>query len=366
MLRVLVADDQPDVLEAARLLLKGEGHLAVTAGSPDAVLKAAAAQPFDLMLLDMNYARDTTSGGEGLDLLHGLRSSGITTPVVVMTAWGSVDLAVEAMRRGACDFVQKPWDNARLIDTIGRYGAQARRARTDLEIARSIQQNLMGRTHMEIPGFEAAARCLPAGVVGGDYFDFLPTPERALGVVLADVSGKGIGAALLMAHLQAAIRSRPELAGSPKQLAESVNRLFWASSPQEQYATVFYGVCQDRGCGNRVMRFISAGHPGAMVLNPDGTASPLLSNGTPIGMFQDWNGDEAEVELAPGARIVLVSDGVLDAGIESGPEFGVEGVLQCLASSRPTNTTACLDELLSSATRRGGSDDMTAVVIHVS
>src|SRR6476619_1681383 len=117
-MRVLVGDDQSDVLEAARLVLKGGGHMTVTASTPAAVLHEARKQPFDVLLLDLNYARDTTSGGEGLDLLNGLRASGVHAPVVVMTAWASVDLAVEAMRRGASDFVQKPWDNARLLTIL--------------------------------------------------------------------------------------------------------------------------------------------------------------------------------------------------------------------------------------------------------
>src|SRR6185295_9650105 len=105
----LVADDQQDVREALRLLLKGEGFAIDTASSPAAVLEAAKTKEFDALLIDLNYTRDTTSGREGLDLLGRLVGLDATLPVVVMTAWGSVDVAVEAMRRGARDFVQKPW-----------------------------------------------------------------------------------------------------------------------------------------------------------------------------------------------------------------------------------------------------------------
>ena len=116
--RVLVCDDQPDVLEALRLLLKGQGWQTVTADSPRRLLETVRGGPFDLILTDLNYTRDTTSGQEGMDLLASLEAQGNTVPVVVMTAWGNVDLAVEAMRRGACDFVQKPWDDNRLLATI--------------------------------------------------------------------------------------------------------------------------------------------------------------------------------------------------------------------------------------------------------
>ncbi len=129
--RVLIADDQPDVLEALRLLLKGEGFEAVTVSSPADVLEAVERSDYDLALVDLNYTRDTTSGQEGLDLLSRIRGLDATLPVVVMTAWGSVEGAVEAMRRGARDYVEKPWDNERLLTTI----------RTHVELARALRRS---------------------------------------------------------------------------------------------------------------------------------------------------------------------------------------------------------------------------------
>ena len=128
--RILIADDQPDVLESLRLLLKSEGYQTQPASSPAAVLELARGGPIDAALIDLNYTRDTTSGREGLDLLSRLRDTDDSLPVVVMTAWGSVDLAVEAMRRGARDFVQKPWENARLLSIV----------RTQVELARALRQ----------------------------------------------------------------------------------------------------------------------------------------------------------------------------------------------------------------------------------
>ncbi|MGD8897521.1 MAG: sigma-54 dependent transcriptional regulator, partial [Acidobacteriota bacterium] len=127
--RVLVADDQADVLEALRLLLKAEGYTIETAASPAGILAALEAHEFDVLLMDLNYARDTTSGQEGLDLLSRIQGLDPMLPVVVMTAWASVDVAVEAMRRGARDFVQKPWENARLLSIIGTQAELARALR---------------------------------------------------------------------------------------------------------------------------------------------------------------------------------------------------------------------------------------------
>jgi len=127
--RILIADDQPDVIEALRLLLKGEGFAIESATAPSGVLAVLEAREFDVVLIDLNYARDTTSGQEGLDLLTRLQAVDATLPVVVMTAWGSVDVAVEAMRRGARDFVQKPWENQRLLTIL----------RTQVELGRALR-----------------------------------------------------------------------------------------------------------------------------------------------------------------------------------------------------------------------------------
>jgi DNA-binding NtrC family response regulator len=128
--RILIADDQPDVLEALRLLLKREGFQIESVASPAAVLGALKSKEFDLLLIDLNYTQDTTSGTEGLDLLTRVGQADATLPVVVMTAWGTVEVAVEAMRRGARDFVQKPWENARLLSVL----------RTQIELSRALRE----------------------------------------------------------------------------------------------------------------------------------------------------------------------------------------------------------------------------------
>src|SRR3569832_2199482 len=128
--RILIADDLPDVLEALRLMLKAEGYQIESAASPAAILAAIEARDFDVVLMDLNYTRDTTSGQEGLDLLNRIQSLDTTLPVIVMTAWGSVELAVEAMRRGASDLILKPWDNARLSAIL----------KTQIELGRALRK----------------------------------------------------------------------------------------------------------------------------------------------------------------------------------------------------------------------------------
>src|SRR5579884_1088735 len=117
-MRILIGDDQPDVLEALRLLLKREGYKTDSAESPQQILQSVRNRDYDLAIIDLNYTRDTTSGQEGLELLGRIQALDPTLPVIVMTAWGSVELAVEAMRRGARDFIQKPWENERLLTVL--------------------------------------------------------------------------------------------------------------------------------------------------------------------------------------------------------------------------------------------------------
>src|SRR5579884_80793 len=130
--RVLIADDQADVLEALRLLLKGEGYQIEAVNAPAAIVSALESRDFDVVIMDLNYTRDTTSGEEGLDLLTRIQAIDSMLPVVVMTAWGSVGLAVEAMRRGARDFIQKPWENERLLSIV----------KTQIELSNALRRGM--------------------------------------------------------------------------------------------------------------------------------------------------------------------------------------------------------------------------------
>jgi DNA-binding NtrC family response regulator len=197
--RILLADDQKDVIEALRLLLKSEGYQIDTADSPASVLKAVQRREYDVILIDLNYARDTTSGEEGLELLARLRDVDDTLPVVVMTAWGSVSLAVEAMRRGARDFVEKPWDNDRLLSILGtqtELGRALRRTRR-LEAQNRLQTEgcppLLAQSAAMRPVLDIIARAGPSDA------NVLITGENG--------TGKGLVAQAL--HAASARASRP-------------------------------------------------------------------------------------------------------------------------------------------------------------
>ena len=154
---ILVADDQPDVLAAARLLLKSEGCDVTTAASPAEVLDLLESDEYDVLLLDLNYSRDTTSGREGLELVPKVLALDSTLPIIVMTAWGSIESAVEAIRRGARDYIEKPWDNDRLVATV----------RTQLDLVRAVRkaqileaENEMLRTGDDVPELIAESKAM--------------------------------------------------------------------------------------------------------------------------------------------------------------------------------------------------------------
>ncbi len=361
-LRILVGDDQPDVLEALRLLLKSAGHRACTVDSPAAVLRAAKTERFDMILMDLNYARDTTSGREGLDLLNRLHAEADAPPIVVMTAWGNIELAVEAMRCGASDFIQKPWDNARLLETIDKQSR--RREKTEMDLARHVQRKLFPQQQIPLTTLEYAGKCIPAREVSGDYYDFLDLESGKAAFILADVSGKGMAAALLMANLQASFRSQFELAArDPLGLVKSVNGLFFEATPPEHYATLFYGQYDD---ARRELTYLNCGHLPPILVRADGTLERLDSSGTVLGMFRTWNGEAHRVWIGRGDTLALFTDGVTEAGVEVDREYGEERLIAMLGVLRSESVERTLDRIVDSVKSFSGtyqSDDITLILL---
>src|SRR5687768_2852812 len=225
--RVLVADDQADVLEALRWLLTGEGYEPQFVSTTDAVMERLRADSFGLLLMDLNYSRDTTSGREGLELISRVRAHDASLPIVVMTGWGSIDTAVEAMRRGAKSFVQKPWEDVTLLEILEREIAEARSARRldqkqqrEFEEARLIQRGLLPTAVPKVDGVQLAVAWQPANGVGGDCFDTLSFGQ-VLAISIADIAGKGLPAALLMSNLQAAVRAFAQETVAPSSICGS-------------------------------------------------------------------------------------------------------------------------------------------------
>jgi sigma-B regulation protein RsbU (phosphoserine phosphatase) len=387
--RIIIADDQPDVLEALRLLLKGHGYVTEAVTSPAGLLEALARSEFDLVLMDLNYARDTTSGREGLDILTQLKDSGDAPPIVVMTGWATVGLAVEAMQRGVGDFVEKPWVNTRLLEVlqkqieIGRERRNARRSAIEnnrsqneiasqlqrqgreMEEARAIQLGFLPKEIPQIAGYEIAGAWQPARVVGGDYYDVLSFGEDTLGLCIADVAGKGMPAALLMSNLQAAVRGLASPAMSPEILCERLNTLVCRNIASDRFITFFYAQLDG---ASRQLRYSNAGHNAPIVVHRDGTHDRLDEGGSVLGIFQSQNFVAGTCTLQSGDRVLLFTDGVAEASLPEGEEFGDARLIQlvrdnCQASAEQLQKTV----LATVGTFCGGNwhDDATLIAIAV-
>ena len=273
--RVLVADDQTDVLEALRFLLKGADLDADFVTSPAAALDHLQQRPYELLLADLNYTRDTTSAGEGLELVSRARGLDPHLPVVVMTGWGTIDTAVEAMRRGARSFVQKPWNNTTLLEILTREIEDGRVPRGSRTSGTSASSPMRGRSsagccRRRCPAsrpYGIAAAWRPASGYGGDCYDALTFDDDVLGLLIADVAGKGLPAALLMSNLQAAVRAFSEGAAPPAEVCARVNRLLCRHMVSGRFVTACY---LRLDCRSHLLTCANAGHNPPLLVRASG------------------------------------------------------------------------------------------------
>jgi sigma-B regulation protein RsbU (phosphoserine phosphatase) len=370
--RTLIADDQPDVLEALNLLLKREGYQIETVNSPKAVLERLHSREYDVLLMDLNYALDTSSGQEGLDLLARVQKLDNTLPVVVMTAWGSIPLAVEAMRRGARDFVEKPWDNSQLLTTLlaqieSRTGRRvgAARASGEIEEASVTQRGLLPREIPQFPGYDISAAWRPAGAVSGDYLDVLKLNANNLALCVADVIGKGVPAALLMSNVQAAVHA---LAGEmlpTGELCGRINRVVAGNLGSGKFITFFYGVLDG---ATRRFSYTNAGHCEPILVRQNGECVRVNHGGVVLGVFPDWSYQEEHVDLAPGDRLALFTDGITEISDANGEEFGEERLMEVLKAHRHLNAEAMQQRVMAAISEYSGGnfqDDATLIITAV-
>jgi phosphoserine phosphatase RsbU/P len=396
--RVLVADDQPHILEALRLLLKSEGYTAETVSSPAALLDALTSRDFDLILMDLNYARDTTSGREGLDLLAHLQEMTNVPPIVVMTGWATVGLAVEAMQRGVGDFVEKPWANARLLEILGKQleigrtrresrqqenerertrqqiALQAARQEREIDEALAIQKALLPERIPQIPGYRISTAWQPARKVGGDYYDVLDFGACSLGICIADVAGKGLAAAMLMSNLQAAVRGLTGASTSPDQLCERLNELVRRNMAADRFITLFYAHLDGP---NRKLCYTNAGHNAPILVHADGSCERLEQGGGVLGAFEQRYGFALQ-QLDPGDRVVFFTDGITEAAAvvtddeslqnPDSEEFGESRLAELVVAHRHEGVEALQAAILSTVgghCRGNWNDDATLIILAV-
>jgi sigma-B regulation protein RsbU (phosphoserine phosphatase) len=263
-----------------------------------------------------------------------------------MTAWGTVDLAVESMRRGVRDFVQKPWENSHLLRKLRteieqgqvrrrQRGREAetrisdRRLRLELEEAREIQKGLMPRRMPNLTGFSLAGAWQPAHVVGGDYLAAFKLNEDHAVLCMADVAGKGLPAAIVMSNMQAALKSLASESISPSELCERLNLVVYGNTPLHKFISCFYSVLDVR---SRTLTFTNAGHNPPLLVDRGGECIRLEEGGRVIGAFTDSRYTQRQVQLYSGDKLLMFTDGLTEARCTSGEEFGEERLRECLVA----------------------------------
>lgn len=368
--RVLIADDQKHILDALQMLLGSCGFSTEAVTHPAHVLRALETGQFDAVLMDLNYTCDIIAGGEGLELVSQIRSMDSLLPVVVMTAWSSVDPAVEAMRRGASDFTQKPWENQDLLQRLHNQLAWARAQRRaqrqrdeELQEAREIQDSLLPKKLPEVAGYEVAAMTQPLRFVGGDYYSVARISERHTVLCIADVAGKGLPAALLMSSLQAALKPLISQRLAPRELCHRLNRILCDLTPVGKFISFVYAVLDS--VDNR-LTYCNAGHNPPLLIRADGTSTELKAAGAVLGPFPDWLYEQSELQMRSGDKLLLFTDGLVEACNANEESFGEHNLIR-IARENPTSSAAELMGLLMrAASQHGGGhfqDDASLIVL---
>lgn len=369
---ILIAEDQEHVREALAMLLRGHAYEVQLCASPGEALAAAQQNIPDLAMFDMNYQRDSTSGLEGLELIQRLRAMDATVPIIALTAWGNVDLAVSAMKHGASDFIEKPWRNDALVDKVKSLIGRAQELRSSQRVseyerqdAQQLQTRIVPQRHLVTQGIELFGDSVPAGVVGGDYFGvWQPAPDM-LHFCVADVSGKGTPGALIAAMLYASVSTLSSSSNSPEIVLAQVETTLRNQLGVGHYVTIFYGVLDLR---SRVLHYVNAGHCPPILRRQNGSIESLGPTRPVLGFMLDADFHSERLALVDGDRLLLYTDGVSEAADDSGEEFGHERLTGLVAGPQEESLQQRYAKIMSDVgTHAAGkfTDDATLLLISV-
>jgi len=362
-----VVEDEPGIAIGLEDSLRLDGHDVDVIGNGLMAASQALQQPYDLLLLDVMLP-----GKSGFEVCAELRRRGMKAPIILLTARALEDDRIFGLDLGANDYVTKPFSPRELMARVrgllrhNRDACQERRLREEeIGSAFVVQQNLFPKVRPSIPNLDYAGACRPARGVSGDYYDFIALPSGRLGLLLADVSGKGMSAALLGAALQSAIKIYAAAAGEHcGEVLSRANRLIFETTSLEKYATVFYGVYDP--C-SRILTYSNAGHCPPVVAS-NGCCTFLESLTPPVGLLPEIPARERTLELPPGSRFLIVSDGIVEAWNTLDEEFGDERLLELLGRWDGIKASRFCDSVLEEvgwfARDRPHSDDMTLIAGH--
>jgi len=280
--------------------------------------------------------------------------------------WGGVFTRFEDIDRNSFSLVSFD-EVSQALDVQRRAMAgkleSERRAIQELEIAKQVQARLFPQTLPPLTTLDYAGVCIQAREVGGDYYDFLDFGEQRLGMVIGDIAGKGIAAALLMANLQANLRSQCAIAlDQPQRLLRSVNQLFYENTTDSAYATLFFAEYDD---GARRLRYANCGHLSALLLRSDDTVERLDSTSTVLGLFKEWDCSIEERRLLAGDTLALYTDGITESFNDAEEEYGEQRLIQALRRHRELSSQASLGSIVDDVRQfspREQHDDITLIV----
>ena len=242
--------------------------------------------------------------------------------------------------------------------------AAERQAAHEAEELRAIESSMFPRALPQVDTLAYAGVSMGARHVGGDFYDFFPRGERRIGMVIGDISGKGIPAALLRANLQATVRTVFSLENDMERALCLVNQLFYQSTPEGSYATLLYLEYDE---DTRILRYVNCGHPAPILLSRDGSVARLEATCTVLGLFEDWDCSTAEMHLDAADTLLLYTDGIVEAFNLAGDEFGEDRLIDLLRRSSPATVSGLLQRILAAVERFTAGrrhDDMTLVGLH--
>ncbi len=364
---ILMVEDSPTDQELIQLhLRKASSCFSVECEDTlaSAIVRLDQNRP-DVILLDLNLP-----DSDGIDTLHNVRKQTPTAPIVILSGQHDDELAIEAVSQGAQDYIPKNEINPDVLSRSIRYAIERSRrqwAEGELRVAGEIQQSLLPRSAPELPGYDIAGRCDPADYAGGDYYDFLSMPDDKLGLVIADVSGHGVPAAMIMSELRAVLRTliRSDSDKSVGQIATQLNEILSADLSAERFVTFFFA-CFDPAARN--LHYACAGHP-AYVLSKDGKFEYYDSNDPPLGVHADHSFEDKFLSLEEGDMLTLFTDGITECYKDNMELYGVQRLMELLHAQRQESSEVILDNLFVEAAAFADddlqNDDMTAILVKV-
>ena len=312
MNRIVVIEDDPAIRRGLADNLRTESYDVLTANDGEGGCRLVYESQPDLVILDLMLPRLN-----GYEVCRQLRRHGLTTPILMLTAQDQEESRVAGFEVGADDYVTKPFS---VRELLGRIRAILRRDRNNgLQEARQVQDGLLPTEFPEIPGVGISAFWRPAYTVSGDYFDVLKLDDATAAVCIADVCGKGIPAAMMMANLQATLRAIAKAERSPGALCTQLNRVTCANTPAHSFISLFFAVID---VARSRLTYCNAGHNPPILVTQARSVQKLNSGGGILGVFKDWEYEEGEVHFNRGDSVLMYTDGITESRDARGQEFG--------------------------------------------